>query len=248
MTPERYQTIKRVLDQRQPDLTVITDEVHKGRNLSAIMRSCDAVGIDTMHCVIPLRGFRKFRGTDLGTQKWVETEVYDNVTQPIEHLRRQGFQIVAAHLSDSAVDYRDINYTGPTALLLGAEKEGVSLQALASADHHVTIPMMGMVESFNVAVACSLILVEARHQRDRAGLYESSRMQPERYQHRLFHWCQPVVAAFCDTNGLQYPALNNEGDIIGAPAWYQAVREKRAPLQANNKDSNKQHLEHFLTE
>ena len=128
MTPERYATILRVLNQRQPDLTIITDEVHKGRNLSALMRTCDAVGIDTMHCVVPQRGFRKFRGTDLGTHKWVDALTYEQISTPVEHLQGQGFQILAAHLSDRATDYRQIDYTKPTALLL--DDEGASQAAL----------------------------------------------------------------------------------------------------------------------
>lgn len=231
MTPERYATIKRVLDQRQPDLTVITDEVHKGRNLSAIMRNCDAVGIDCMHCVVPQRGFRNFRGTDLGTHKWVDAEVYDSIDQPISRLQKQGFQVIAAHLSEDAVDYREVDYTQPTALLMGTEKEGVSSEALAAADKHVTIPMVGMVESFNVSVACAIILVEAQRQRQLAGLYNSSRMDPERYRTRLFRWCQPIVTQFCDERGLAYPPLDDEGEIIDPPGWYKAVREGRAPLK-----------------
>lgn len=230
MTPERFATIKRVLDQRQPDLTVITDEVHKGRNLSAIMRNCDAVGIDKMHCVIPQKGFRNFRGTDLGTHKWVDADVYDCVSQPVGKLQKQGFQVVAAHLSHTAVDYCKIDYTKPTALLLGTEKEGVSEQALDAADHHVVIPMMGMVESFNVSVACAVILVEAQRQRLEAGLYSKSRMDSELYKTRLFRWCQPIVTEFCDERGLAYPAIDEEGEIIEPANWYRDVREGVASM------------------
>ncbi len=230
MTPERFATIKRVLDQRQPDLTVITDEVHKGRNLSAIMRNCDAVGIDMMHCVIPQKGFRNFRGTDLGTHKWVDADVYDCVSQPVGRLQKQGFQVVAAHLSETSIDYCEIDYTKPTALLLGTEKEGVSEQALSAADHHVVIPMMGMVESFNVSVACAVILVEAQRQRLEAGLYNYSRMDPDLYKTRLFRWCQPIVTEFCDERGLAYPAIDEDGEIIEPANWYRDVRAGLAPM------------------
>ena len=75
MTPERFSKIQRVLSKRQPDLTVITDEVHKGRNLSAIVRTCDAVGITEFNSVIPGAGFRPYRGTTLGSDKWVNVHL-----------------------------------------------------------------------------------------------------------------------------------------------------------------------------
>lgn len=225
MTPERYEIICRVLRQRQPDLTVITDEVHKGRNLSAIVRTCDAVGISKFHCVEPQKGYRAFRGTALGSHKWVDTVLHSNVSDGLTQLKGDGFQVVAAHLSDSAVDFRSVDYTKPTALLMGTEKQGVSDGALALADHQVVIPMMGMVESLNVSVACAIILTEAQAQREKAGMYEQSRMPVEEFERTLFRWCQPIVTKYCDENGLDYPPLDEEGEIIEPAKWYQRARE-----------------------
>ncbi len=225
MTPERYQTICRVLKQRQPDLTVITDEVHKGRNLSAIIRTCDAVGINKFHCVEPKLGYRAFRGTALGSHKWVDTVLHDDVTTGLESLKTNGFNVVAAHLSDKAIDFRDVDYTQPTALLMGTEKAGVSSEALDQVDQEVVIPMMGMVESFNVSVACAIILTEAQRQRQLAGMYEASRIPKEEYEQTLFRWCQPVVTKYCDQNKLPYPKLDEEGEIIEPAKWYQQIRE-----------------------
>lgn len=229
MTPARYETICRVLRQRQPDLTVITDEVHKGRNLSAIVRTCDAVGISEFHCVQPRKGYRAFRGTALGTHKWVNTQLHDNVGQGINTLKQRGFNIVAAHLDESALDFRDVDYSQPTALLMGTEKEGVSEQALELVDQQVVIPMMGMVESFNVSVACAIILTEVQRQRQLAGMYDESRLDPEVYRKTLFQWCQPIVTKYCDENDLDYPALDDEGEIINPSQWYRDVRLTKAP-------------------
>lgn len=226
MTPERFATICRVLQQRQPDLTVITDEVHKARNLSAIVRTCDAVGIQEFHCVEPVKGYRGFRGTALGSHKWVDTILHSDVTAGIHLLKERGFKIVAAHLSPDAVDFRAVDYTVPTALLMGTEKEGVSAQALALADEQVMIPMMGMVESFNVSSACAIILTEAQRQRQLAGLYDARRLSDDRYHTMLFQWCQPVVTQFCDERGLEYPPLDANGDIVDPAAWYRRVREQ----------------------
>ncbi|MBU3070549.1 tRNA (guanosine(18)-2'-O)-methyltransferase TrmH [Aestuariicella sp. G3-2] len=225
MTPERFETICKVLSQRQPDLTVITDEVHKGRNLSAIVRTCDAVGIQEFHCVEPRKGYRAFRGTALGSHKWVDTVLHSEVSTGINHLKQKGFKIVAAHLSDAAVDFREVDYTVPTALLMGTEKEGVSTEALALVDEEVVIPMMGMVESFNVSVACAIILTEVQRQRKKAGLYDTRRLSDEVYNIKLFQWCQPVVTKFCDERGLEYPPIDEEGEIINPADWYRKIRE-----------------------
>lgn len=220
MTPERLEKIRAVLNRRQPDLTVINDEVHKGRNLAAIMRTCDAVGIDHMHIVEPKKGYRSFQGTASGSNKWVEVSTYSSVTQAIATVKSQGMKVVAAHLDSAAVDYREIDYVEPTALLMGMESEGVSEEALALVDHTVTIPMQGMVESFNVSVAAAIILLEAQRQRAEKGRYEECRLDKAHYQRRFFQWAHPQVANFCDSKGICYPDLDEKGDIIDGPAWY----------------------------
>ncbi len=224
MTPERYSKILQVLNNRQAGLTVITDEVHKGRNISAIIRTCDAVGIDTIHVVTPRAGFQNYRGTALGSQKWVSTAEYDSVATPISSLKEKGFQIVAAHLSSTALDYRDIDYTKPTALLLGGEKPGPSQYALDSVDEYITIPMLGMVGSLNVSVACSIIMAEAQRQRTSAGLYGNDCLPKALFKHRLFNWCQPMLAEYCDKHDLEYPSLDDTGGIIDGPQWYRSVQ------------------------
>ncbi|MGH1486699.1 MAG: tRNA (guanosine(18)-2'-O)-methyltransferase TrmH [Cellvibrionaceae bacterium] len=225
MTPERYQRIVDVLNKRQPDLTVITDEVHKGRNIAAIVRTCDAVGVDTIHAVMPKAGFQPYRGTALGSQKWVDVALYESPLEPIKNLQEKGFQVVAAHLSDNAVDYREIDYTKPTALLLGTEKYGVSESALEYVDIETTVPMQGMVASFNVSVACAIIMAEARHQREQAGLYGQARLSDELYQKRLFCWCYPDLAEYCHQHDLKYPLMNEQGDLVDASAWYAKVKQ-----------------------
>lgn len=227
MTPERFEKLKRVLHQRQPDLTVITDEVHKGRNLSAIMRVCDAVGISELHCVQPKLGFRAFRGTALGTQKWVDFKLYDSIEEGISLLKSKGFKIVAANLGEQSVEYTKVDYTVPTALLMGTEKQGVSDEALAMADEQVIIPMAGMVESYNVSAACAIILQEARRQRESEGMYQVSRLPPDVYGSTLFRWCQPDLAEYCDERGLSYPDLDDEGDVLNPSSWYEAIKSEQ---------------------
>jgi tRNA (guanosine-2'-O-)-methyltransferase len=219
MTPQRFQRLRQALDRRQPDLTVLTEHVSKPHNLAAIVRTCDAVGILTAHAVLGPGGYRPRPGTSLGSERWVKVERHNDIETPIAGLRTHGFQIVAAHFSTQARDFREIDYTRPTAILMGAEKTGVCEATAALADAHVTIPMMGMVASFNVSVAAAIILAEAQYQRQVAGLYAQPRLDPDLHRTILFRWSHPAVARFCDQRGLPYPALSDSGDLLDVTGW-----------------------------
>ena len=225
MTLERYSRIAQVLQQRQPDLTVVTDFVHKGRNLSAILRTCDAVGVMALHSVSDDPTFRTHTGTTVGAHKWVNTFVYSDICEPLKKLKSAKFQIVAADISDNTKDYREIDYTRPTALLLGAEKEGISDQAKPYIDYSITVPMLGMVESLNVSVASAIVLSEARRQREQAGFYKKCRLDNTTYQTLLFEWMQPLLAKYCQKHGLDYPQLDEDGDIADS-SWHQRVMKE----------------------
>lgn len=225
MTPERYQRLRAVLDRRQPDLTLITDNVHKGRNLSAIVRTADAAGIAEMHAVLDDKDYKAFRGTAMGSHSWVEVTRHRDISALITGLQAEGYQVLATHLDATSVDYREPDYTRPTALLLGAEKRGVSAEACALADAHITIPMMGMVQSYNVSVAAGIILSEAQYQRQRAGMYARPRLDDETYQRLLFEWAHPEIRDFCRARQLPYPALREDGEIDQPAAWYRRIRE-----------------------
>jgi tRNA (guanosine-2'-O-)-methyltransferase len=228
MTPERFQRLHDVLSHRQPDLTVVTDYVHKGRNLSAIVRNCDAVGIGNMHAVIPASEYRQFRGTAKGSHQWVKVVRHATIESAINPLKENGYQIVTAHLTASAVDFREVDYTKPTAILMGAEKFGVSNAGIDLADVSVTIPMVGMVESYNVSVAAGIILSEAQYQRQKAGLYDKNRLDQSEYEQLFFEWAHPKIKHFCMVNNVAYPPLNEEGELSDPSGWYANVREQLA--------------------
>ena len=222
MTAARYSKIVDVLNHRQPDLKIVTDSVLKGRNLSAIIRTCDAVGVMELHSVSDNAFFGAHTGTSVGAHKWVKTLLRKKITEPLEDFKKSGYQIVAADVCPNSKDYREVDFTRPTALVLGAELEGISDAAQPYIDHSITVPMMGMVESFNVSVAGAIILSEARRQREHAGLYESCRLDSETFEKLLFEWMQPVLAKYCQKHQLAYPELDDEGDIAD-PNWHQQV-------------------------
>ncbi len=214
MRPERFHRLRSVLERRQPDLTVLMESVHKSHNFSAILRNCDAVGVLEVHAVPPEGGLPIHHHTSAGTKKWIRVHLHGGVGEAVAHLRGKGLTVVAAHPSDDAVDYREVDLTCPTALLVGTELRGVSDEALALADRHVVIPMAGMVHSLNVSVATALLLYEAMRQREAAGMYDASRMDPDEFDRTLFEWAHPTAAALCREEGRPYPALGPDGDML----------------------------------
>jgi len=217
MTPERFQTLRAALARRQPDLTVLADDVHKPHNIAALLRTCDAVGILEINTVGSGNSIRRSRGISGGTGPRVSVRSHAHVITAMLSLKNEGFQIVAAHLANSSEDYRTVDYTQPTAFLLGSELRGVAPEAVALADHHAGLPMRGLATSLNVSVAAALFLYEAARQREAAGLYDHCRLTDEQYRETLFRWCHPVIAARCDEQGLPYPPLSPDGDLAANP-------------------------------
>ncbi|WP_269619993.1 tRNA (guanosine(18)-2'-O)-methyltransferase TrmH [Zhongshania sp. BJYM1] len=228
MTAARFQRLRQVLECRQPDLTIVTDNVHKSRNLSAIVRTADAAGIGKMYCAMPDKDYKAFRGTAMGSHSWVSVQRKPDVSAALIPLKEQGYQVLATHLASDSVDFREADYTRPTVILLGAEKLGVSVAGCELADMHITIPMRGMVQSFNVSVAAGIILAEAERQRQLAGLYANRRLDDKTYYRTLFEWAQPKLSEYCRENGLAYPALDDDGELVDGLAWQHAVRDDRA--------------------
>ncbi|TVS18107.1 MAG: tRNA (guanosine(18)-2'-O)-methyltransferase TrmH [Gammaproteobacteria bacterium] len=228
MTPARARRIRAVLARRQPDLRMVTDSVHKGHNLSAIVRSCDAFGVLNMHAVVDDADFRTFRSTAMGSQRWVEIQRHPRIEDALEPLKADGYQVVVAHLAEDAVDFRSVDFTRPTALLMGAEKQGPSRHGLALADVAVTIPMVGMVESFNVSVAAAILLAEAHRQRSAAGFYDSCRLDDATWRRLFFEWGEPRLAAYCQRHGLAYPEVHPETGELLDPDWFAEVRRQQA--------------------
>jgi len=215
MTPERFQKIKDILNKRQPDLTVVLDNVHKPHNLAAIIRSCDAVGISDIHGI---SSNKQKVGVNLksasGSNHWVNLHIHHSVPNVISELKQSGFSIYAANGSAKAIDYRKVDYTKPSVIVLGAELDGISPETLDAVDEEIKIPMQGMVESLNVSVANAVILFEAQRQRLKVGLYEKCRLDKNTFEKLLFEFSFPEAAKVYQSKGEPYPELDTEGQII----------------------------------
>jgi tRNA (guanosine-2'-O-)-methyltransferase len=224
MTPERYQRITEVLARRQTDLTVCVENVHKPHNVSAVVRTCDAVGIDKIHGTWTEKS-RLAAGYAKGSQQWVEVEQHHTIEDATTCFKKQGMQILVTNLSDTAVDFREIDYTKPTAIILGQEKHGATPEAIKLADQDIVIPMLGMVQSLNVSVAAAVILYEAQRQRALAGFYQRPSSFPEETrQTLLFEHGHPQLAKQCRKKSLPYPVINDSGEIEADDSWWSAMK------------------------
>lgn len=202
------------LQRRQPDLRVLLDQVNKPHNLSAILRTCDAVGVFQAHTVWPHGVPAVRRHSSAGVGKWVKVVAHPDVGSAVQALRAEGLRVYAAHPVAGAVDYRQADYTVPCAVLMGAELSGVSEDAVRRSDGLIAIPMLGLGASVNVSVAMAVILYEAQRQRLAKGMYDRPRLDPETLRRTLFEWLQPRTARHCREQGLPYPELDAEGCLM----------------------------------
>ncbi|ALL35754.1 tRNA (guanosine(18)-2'-O)-methyltransferase TrmH [Serratia marcescens] len=226
MSPERYARICEMLASRQPDLTVCLEQVHKPHNVSAIIRTADAVGVHQVHAVWPTTRMRTLVSSAAGSNSWVSVKTHRTIGDAVGHLKAQGMQILATNLSARAVDFREVDYTRPTCVLLGQEKTGITEEALALADQDIVIPMIGMVQSLNVSVASALILYEAQRQRQNAGLYrrDNSMLDEEEQQRLLFEGGYPVLANVAKRKGLPRPQIDEQGQVVASAEWWAAMQ------------------------
>jgi tRNA (guanosine-2'-O-)-methyltransferase len=190
-TDRRVARLESALRHRQPDLAVVLENVHDLHNVSAVMRTCDAVGIQTLHLIytyeMPPENFIA-RRVSAGTAKWLDLEQWDSVQGCYESLRAAGLQVLAAALSETANSIFDQDFTQPVAVVFGNEMRGLSDEAIAGADREIAIPMVGMVQSLNISVSCAVTLYEAHRQRLAAGAYDAPRLTQAEIEHRLSDW------------------------------------------------------------
>lgn len=173
-TNARMNKLKRVAAQRQAGLTVVIEDVFDPHNLGAIARSCDAFGIQELNIIFDTHP--EFDPKEVGknsstaTNKWLNYRVHHDSEKALRALKREGWQLVATVLDPNAESIFAADLSQPKlALLLGNEKDGLSVQALRSADRLVTIPMRGIAPSMNVSVTAALFLYEVTRQRRQQG-------------------------------------------------------------------------------
>ena len=190
MTPERLTRINSVLDKRQSDLTVVLENVFDPHNISAVMRTCDAVGVQDIYILNTRIPPHKKWGAKSSSSaaKWLTIHQFDNAEECFTILRKRYSTILTTHLSHDAVSLYTLDLCKSTALVFGNEHSGVSDEIRALADGNFIIPQVGIIRSLNISVACAVSLYEAQRQKHLAGHYDSRKLGGERVDELMKIW------------------------------------------------------------
>lgn len=192
MRSERRQTkLRRVLERRQPDLTVVLENVHDPHNVSAILRSADAVGICQVQLVYTSEKYpRVGKKSSASAGKWLGRRKFSSIEECYRVLRGEGFKVYATSLTEGRQTLYDLDLTKKVGLVFGNEHRGVSDDTARLSDGVFIIPMMGMIQSLNVSVACAVSLYEALRQRLDAGHYRVAKYTLEELEKLREDWLQ----------------------------------------------------------
>jgi tRNA (guanosine-2'-O-)-methyltransferase len=185
----RLARLETVLRQRQPDLTVVMENIHDPHNVSAMLRSCDAAGVYEAQLLYNIDAFPKIgKKSSASAGKWVERRKFKTVSDCYAKLHSEGFLIYATRLDEKAQSLYDLDLTFKVAFVFGNEHRGVSDEAAEQADGIIQIPMHGMIQSLNVSVACAIVLYEAQRQRLKQGAYASTKFPLDELQRLFEQW------------------------------------------------------------
>jgi len=178
MTPERKEKLLLVLQKRQFDLTVVLENVFDPHNISAVMRTCDAVGVQELYVLNTKIPRHKKWGAKSSSSaaKWLTVYQFDTAEECFAELRKKYSKILTTHLGSDAVNLYQIDLTQPVALVFGNEHSGVSEEIRKFADGNFIIPQSGIIRSLNISVACAVTLYEAYRQKTLAGHYDKAKL------------------------------------------------------------------------
>lgn len=190
MTEARQHKLENVLNKRQENLTVVLENVNDPHNVSAVMRTCDAVGIQDIYILntyIPPPkkwGFKSSRSAS----KWLTVHSFDDREKCMSVLKNKYSNIFAACLIPGAALLYAMDLAKSIALVFGNEKDGVSEEMKKSVDGFFKIPQVGIIESLNISVACAVTLYEAFRQRDAQKLYDLPRVKNDQTNLLMEKW------------------------------------------------------------
>lgn len=158
-TPERFNLFNEVVKYRTRYYTVVLENIFQSHNASAVLRTCDCLGIQDVHVIEKGNSFKVSEDIALGASRWLNVKSYDSGSYVIKALKGMGYRIVATSSHNDSCLLPDFDVEkGPAALLFGTEQDGLSGELMAEADEFVKIPMYGFTESYNISVSAALIL------------------------------------------------------------------------------------------
>ncbi len=193
MTPKRFTKIKEVVEKRQKNFTIVLENIHDRHNVSAILRSADAVGIDKIHLIYNTNKFPKIGKTSSGSaKKWIELVKFDNAGECLRNLKKEKYKIYSTDISGIKMNKSlyELDLTKRVALVFGNEHTGVSDEVKQFSDLNFVIPMYGMIPSLNVSVAVAVSLYEGLRQREKKGKYQKSNVTKKELKEKLNYYLQ----------------------------------------------------------
>ncbi|MGE0632423.1 MAG: TrmH family RNA methyltransferase [Pseudobdellovibrionaceae bacterium] len=157
LTKERRQKIDRVVEGRCQSVAVILEDIYDRGNASAVMRTAEALGFLSIHMIETGEKFKAANRVTQGADKWLHVKKWKSTTECVKNLKGQGFRIFVTDL-EASKPIEQIDFSEPSAIVLGNEKEGISKEMRELADERIIIPMPGFVQSFNISVAGAISL------------------------------------------------------------------------------------------
>lgn len=190
MTPGRKAKLESVLSKRQNDITIVLENVFDPHNVSAVMRTCDAVGVQELYVLNTKIPRHKKWGAKSSSSaaKWLTIHQFENAAACFAELRKKYSKILTTHLSSDALNLYEIDLTETVALIFGNEHSGVSDEIRGLADGNFIIPQAGIIRSLNISVACAVTLYEAYRQKTIAGHYDKPRLEAALRNSLLKEW------------------------------------------------------------
>ncbi|WP_309383575.1 TrmH family RNA methyltransferase [Cerasicoccus frondis] len=191
--PRRLKEMRRVLGERTQWLSIVLEDIFQPHNSSAVLRTAECFGVQTVHVVEKSRKFKISNQVAMGGAKWIDVERYDHTADCLAKLRAQGYRCAAATLRDDALPLDEVPLDKPLAVLIGHERRGLSEAAHDAADVWFRLPMHGFTQSYNLSVFSSLCLYELTQRLRDSDL--PWRLSEEEKERILTRWlCQDAKA------------------------------------------------------
>ena len=195
LSEQRRNRIEEVINQRTHTVVPVIEGLVNSGNISAVMRSAEAMGFYHLHIIENNDHFKHSERTSKGAEKWLISQKWATTLDCVTYLHSQNYQVVVTHLDDTAIPIQEIDFTQPTAIVFGNEKSGASQKMLELADKRCIIPMMGFVESFNISVAAAIGFYHAYSDRIQRQGYHGDLTEEEKLKLKAIYYRRSVKQA-----------------------------------------------------
>lgn len=193
ITAERMKKMENVVAQRTFSILPVVEGLYDLGNVNAVLRSAEALGYQNIHVVQSGERFKVANRISQGTDHWLDVRKWSTTAECVSSLRERGYQLAVTHLSAQAIAIDEVDFSRPTAVVFGNEKEGVSREMVAAADVQFLIPMSGFAQSFNISVAAAITLYHIAQDRKRR-LGRHGDLSAEQQHELLANFCLRNVA------------------------------------------------------